>query len=113
MDSLREKIRNFVKEREWEKFHSPKNLAMGLSVEAAELLEIFLWLKEEESWELDEKKMADLRQEIGDIVIYIFNIADKFNLDPIDCAKQKLELNREKYPPHLVRGSAKKYTEYR
>ncbi|MDH5298063.1 MAG: nucleotide pyrophosphohydrolase [Desulfobulbaceae bacterium] len=113
MQSLKEQVAHFAKERDWEKFHSPKNLAMGLSVETSELLEIFLWLTEEESHKLPESKLADLKEEIGDIMIYITNIANKFNIDPIECAKQKIELNRTKYPSELVRGSAKKYTEYK
>lgn len=112
MHSLKEQIAHFVKERDWEKYHSPKNLAMGLSVEAAELLEIFLWLKEDESHDLPEDKLKNLKEEIGDIMIYLTNIANKFDLDPIECAKQKIELNKKKYPSELVKGSAKKYTEY-
>lgn len=85
---------------------------MGLNVEAAELLEIFLWLTEEESHNLPESKLAELKEEIGDIMIYLTNLANKFDLDPIECAKQKIELNKTKYPSELVKGSAKKYTEY-
>jgi dCTP diphosphatase len=112
MEPLKEQIELFAKERDWDKYHSPKNLAMGLSVEASELLEIFLWLSEEESKTLPESKLADLKQEIGDIMIYLTNLANKFGLDPIECAKQKIELNKVKYPSNLVKGSAKKYTEY-
>lgn len=112
MQSLKKQIEHFAKERDWEKYHSPKNLAMGLNIEAAELLEIFLWLTEEESHNLPEPKLAELKEEIGDIMIYLTNLANKFNLDPIECAKQKIELNKTKYPSELVKGSAKKYTEY-
>ena len=113
MNSLKEQVVLFAKERDWEKYHSPKNLAMGLSVEASELLEIFLWLSEEESQKLPESKLNELKEEIGDIMIYLTNLANKFGLDPIECAKQKIELNRAKYPSELVKGSAKKYTEYK
>lgn len=113
MKSLTKQVALFAQERDWEKFHSPKNLAMGLSVEASELLEIFLWLSEEESKNLPENKLSELKEEIGDIMIYLTNLANKFGLDPIECAKQKIEINRSKYPSELVKGSAKKYTEYK
>jgi len=113
MESLKKDLENFVKERDWDKYHSPKNLAMGLSIEASELLEIFLWLTEEESHNLSERKLTDLKEEIGDIMIYLTNLANKFDLDPIECAKRKIELNRTKYPSDLVKGSAKKYSEYK
>ncbi len=112
MKLLKEEIRKFVKDRDWEKYHSPKNLAMGLSVEAAELLEIFLWLTEEESRGLTDDQLSHLKEEIGDIMIYLVNLADKYNLDPVHCAKEKIKLNRDKYPAHVVKGSAKKYSEY-
>ena len=112
MKSLKEQVALFAKERDWEKYHSPKNLAMGLSVETSELLEIFLWLTEEESQNLSENKLNNLKEEIGDVMIHLTNLANKFGLDPIECAKQKIELNKLKYPSELVKGSAKKYTEY-
>lgn len=113
MDTLKKQIANFAKERDWDKYHSPKNLAIGLAVEASELLEIFLWLTEDESRNLPESKLDNIKEEIGDVMIYLVNIANQFGLDPIECAKRKLELNKEKYPRDLVRGSAKKYTEYK
>jgi NTP pyrophosphatase (non-canonical NTP hydrolase) len=113
VDRLLDDIRQFVREREWETFHSPKNLAAGLTVEAAELLEIFLWLTPEESRQLPADKLAMVREELGDVLIFLVNLADKFGLDPVDCARAKMRLNREKYPAELVRGSAKKYNEYR
>jgi dCTP diphosphatase len=113
MESLKKQIKIFARERDWDKYHSPKNLAMALSVEASELSEIFLWLSEKESINLSENKLADLKEEIGDVMIYLTNLATKFDLDPIECAKQKIQLNITKYPSELVRGSAKKYTEYK
>jgi len=112
MEELKKNLKDFVEKREWFKYHSPKNLAIGLSVEAAELLEIFIWLTEEESKELDKKQLTVLKEEIGDIMIYLINLAEQFDLDPLECAKQKLELNKSKYPSNLVKGSAKKYNEY-
>jgi len=112
MKSLQEQVANFAKERDWEKYHSPKNLAMALSVEVSELLEIFLWLSDKESQKLPEDKLNNLKEEIGDIIIYLANLANKFGIDPIECAREKLELNKLKYPSELVKGNAKKYTEY-
>ena len=112
MKSLEKEIVDFAKERDWEKFHSPKNLAIGLSVEASELLEIFLWLTEEESNKLNKDQIANLKQEIGDVLIYLINLSTKFGLDPVECAREKLEINKAKYPSNVVMGSAKKYTEY-
>jgi len=112
MQELRQAIRDFVHEREWEKYHSPRNLAMGLTIEAAELLELFLWRPEGGSQDLNESELRSLRHEIGDVMIYLVNLADRFDLDPVDCAREKLALNREKYPVDKVKGSSRKYTEY-
>ena len=112
IESLKQKIRQFAQERDWERYHSPKNLIMALSVEASELLEIFQWLSEEESYQLDNSQLSQLKEEIGDVLIYLTGLADKFDLDPIDCAEAKIKLNEAKYPPHIVKGSAKKYTDY-
>jgi len=113
LDDLKQRIRSFAKDRDWEEYHSPKNLAIGLTIEAGELLEIFLWLSEEQSKMLGEKRLQELRDEIGDVMIFLTNLADKFGLDPVDCAWQKLAVNERKYPPQLVKGSARKYSEYR
>jgi NTP pyrophosphatase (non-canonical NTP hydrolase) len=113
MKTLKKEISKFVKERNWDKYHSPKNLAMGLSIEASELSEIFLWLTEEESKKLNNNQLTNLKEEIGDIMVYLTNLADKFDLDPIQCAKEKIKQNKNKYPAKVVKGSAKKYTEYK
>ena len=112
IELLKQKIREFARERDWEKYHSPKNLAMALSVEVAELIEIFQWVSEEESYQLNEGQFTALRDEIGDVLIYLTGLADKFDLDPIECAEAKIELNKIKYPSNIVKGSAKKYNEY-
>lgn len=109
---LQESLRAFVAARDWTQFHSPKNLAAGLATEAAEILEIFLWLTEAESSQLSVDKLARLRDEIGDVQLYLINLADKFALDPLECASAKLKVNEVKYPVERVRGSAKKYNEY-
>lgn len=110
MEKLKSAIKEFIKERDWEQYHAPKNLAMALSVEAAEIVEIFQWKKPEDP--LNEEEEEALRQEIGDVLIYLIELADKFEIDIIEAAKYKLTLNQNKYPAHLVRGKAKKYTEY-
>ena len=113
MELLKEKIREFVRERDWDKYHSPKNLAMGVSVEAAELLEVFLWLTEDESKTLTEEQLTSVKHEIGDVMIHLTNLADRLGLDPMECALEKVDLNQAKYPATMVKGSAKKYTEYK
>jgi NTP pyrophosphatase (non-canonical NTP hydrolase) len=110
---LRSKIAAFIDERDWEQFHSPKNLAMALSVEVAEIVEHFQWLTEEQSRTLPPEKLAEVREEIGDVMIYLTELSEKLGLDPVEAAKSKLEINRQKYPAELVKGKASKYTEFR
>jgi dCTP diphosphatase len=113
MNDLRGAIRVFIEERDWEQFHSPKNLAMALSVEASEIVEHFQWLTEEQSQNLPSEKLAEIREEIGDVMIYLTELADKLGIDPVEAAKAKVEINGHKYPADLVKGKASKYTEYR
>jgi dCTP diphosphatase len=113
LEDLRSTIDAFIRERDWEQFHSPKNLAMALSVEVAEVIEHFQWLTEEQSTNLPPEKLAEIREEIGDVMIYLVELADKLGIDPVDAAKAKVEINTKKYPVDLVRGKASKYTEYR
>ena len=112
MNELIKMIRHFDAERDWAQFHSPKNLAMALSVEVAELVEIFQWMSERESAKLSEDKQARLAEEIGDVMIYLANLADKFGVNPVTAAKRKLKLNEAKYPREIAKGSARKYSEY-
>lgn len=112
MNNLIKKLRDFASERDWEQFHSPKNLAMALSVEVSEIVEIFQWMKEEESYNLNPEKLQRFREEIGDVMIYLTKLADKFGIDPLEAAKEKIEINEKKYPADVVRGKAKKYDEY-
>lgn len=109
--NLTELLREFAKERDWDQFHSPKNLAMAMAVEAAELLEYFQWLTEEQSRTLPPEKLEQVREEIGDVLIYLARLADRLDIDPLAAAFAKVEKNRVKYPADKVRGSAKKYTE--
>jgi dCTP diphosphatase len=113
LEDLRSAIRAFIEERDWQQFHSPKNLAMALSVEVAEVVEHFQWLTEEQSRSLSPKKLAEVREEIGDVMIYLTELADKLGIDPVEAAKAKVAINGQKYPAELVKGKASKYTEYR
>ena len=108
---LAAKLRTFASERDWDQFHSPKNLVMALSVEVSELMEHFQWLTEEQSSALPPEKLQQVREEIGDVLIYLTRLADKLGVDMLEAAAEKLEVNRAKYPVEKVRGSAKKYTE--
>jgi NTP pyrophosphatase (non-canonical NTP hydrolase) len=112
MEILKKRLREFARERDWEQYHSPKNLAMALSVEVAEIVELFQWLSEEESKTLGADKRAELEEEIGDVLIYLVNLADKFEIDPLHAAMEKLEKNAKKYPAQTVKGKSLKYTEY-
>ena len=112
LKKLTEEISTFVQEREWQQFHSPKNLAMALSVECAELVEIFQWKTERESYTADRETLKKIEEEIGDIMIYLTTLSLKFNIDPLQAALEKMEINRAKYPAEKVKGSAKKYSSY-
>ena len=112
MHSLIEKLRVFADERDWDQFHSPKNLAMALSVEVGELLEHFQWLTSEQSSSLPPQKMSQVREEIGDVLIYLVRQSDKLGIDPLAAAIDKLDKGEKMYPSDRVRGLAKKYTEY-
>lgn len=109
---LREKLRAFAQARDWDQFHSPKNLSMALMVEAAELMEHFQWLSEAQSGSLAPEVKAAVAEELADILLYLVRLADKLDVDLLEAALQKLEKNAAKYPAEKVRGSAKKYSEY-
>ena len=112
MQALRDRLRQFVAERDWDKFHSPKNLAMALSVEASELMEHFQWLTEDESRRLAPAKLAEVRDEMADVLVYLVRLADKLDVNLLEAAAQKIEKNVAKYPADKVRGSMKKYSDY-
>ncbi len=111
IDQLRGQLRQFAAERDWDQFHSPKNLAMALSVEAAELLEIFQWLDDAQSARLTPPAMAAASDEIADVLLYLVRLSDKLGIDPIASAQRKLVANAAKYPADKARGTSKKYTE--
>jgi NTP pyrophosphatase (non-canonical NTP hydrolase) len=110
MEELKTLIKQFIKARDWEQFHAPKNLALALSVEAAEIVEIFQWKKEDQA--LNPEEIESLRQEIGDVLVYMLELADKYKIDIIQAAKDKMDLNEKRYPVEKVRGKAEKYTTY-
>ena len=111
LHTLTQSLRDFAKARDWEQFHSPKNLAAALTVEAAELLEHFQWLTEEQSRKLPADKKADVAAEAADVLLYLLQLCDKLGIDLLKAAHAKLIANGEKYPVDRARGSSKKYTE--
>jgi len=112
LDELRDRLRAFAAARDWEQFHTPKNLAMALMVEVAEVAEHLQWLTGEESSDLPEAKRQAVAEEIGDVLIYLTRLADRLEIDPVAAAHAKVAVNAAKYPADRVRGSAAKYTEY-
>jgi NTP pyrophosphatase (non-canonical NTP hydrolase) len=110
---LRESVREFVDERDWDQFHTPKNLSSALAVEAAELLEHFQWLRDGRAEELGEDKLRAVRHEMADVLVYLVRLADKLDVDLMAAVQEKMVLNRAKYPADQVRGDARKYTEYK
>ncbi|HBM16086.1 MAG TPA: nucleotide pyrophosphohydrolase [Lentisphaeria bacterium] len=113
LDSLKQKIEHFAREREWEQYHSPKNLSMALAVEAAELIEEFQWLTEKESRNLSEEKLQKVKDEIGDIFIYLLRISGVLDIDIIEAGHAKFKKNEIKYPVDKCKGSSRKYDEYK
>ena len=111
LEHLRDQLRAFAAARDWDQFHSPKNLAMALSAESGELLEIFQWLTEEQSRSLATEARAAASDEIADVFLYLIRLSDTLGIDPIAAANRKLLSNATKYPVDKARGSNKKYTE--
>jgi dCTP diphosphatase len=108
---LRNVLRQFASDRDWDKFHSPKNLAIALSVEAAELLEHFQWLSDAESADLSVATRISVREELADVLLYLIRLADKLNVDLANAAAEKIQINAAKYPVAKARGTSKKYTD--
>ena len=98
MEKLQQSISDFIEKRNWQQFHTPKNLAMALTVETAELLEIFQWMTAEESCHLDKKILTHVEEEIGDVMIYLTTLAASLGLDPLLAARKKLQMNAIKHP---------------
>ncbi len=110
LQDIIEKLIQFRDERDWAQFQTAKNLAISISLEAAELLEHFQWTTEDE--DLSQEKINSLSEEVADILIYLLLFANKLDIDPVQAAKDKIEKNAKKYPADQVRGKSAKYTEY-
>lgn len=110
LPALRELIRQFVDERDWAQFHTPKNLAMAMSIEAAEVMEHFQWLPT--GRELADDKRREVGHELADVLVYLVRLADVLDIDLPAAVAEKMQINRQKYPADQVRGDARKYDEY-
>ncbi len=111
LQPLVDALRAFAAERQWEQFHTPKNLACALSVEVAELLEHFQWMNEAQSQALTDSKKAEVSAEAADVFLYLLQLCDKLGIDLVAAAHAKMQVNAEKYPAALARGTAAKYTD--
>lgn len=112
IEELKLKLKEFSQVRDWEQFHSPKNLSMALSVEASELVEHFQWMTEAQSADLSPQRHAAVAFEMADIFIFLLRLSDQLNVDLMEITKRKMELNNKRYPVDKVKGSSKKYNEY-
>lgn len=110
-EDLSQRLAEFAAERDWEQFHSPKNLAMALAAEAGELLEHFQWLTEAQSADLPPESLEAVALELADLQVYLVRLADKLGVDLVAAAHRKIDLNAEKYPVDRARGHARKYTD--
>jgi dCTP diphosphatase len=108
---LRDELRKFADERDWDQYHSPKNLASALAVEAAELLECFQWLTEDQSRNLAPADLEKARHEMADVLNYLVRLADKLDVNLLEAAAEKIALNARKYPVDKARGNARKYSD--
>jgi NTP pyrophosphatase (non-canonical NTP hydrolase) len=111
ISKIQNQLENFATERDWEQFHTPKNLSMALSVEASELVEIFQWLRAEESISPDKKQTDAIKSEVADIAMYLLRFCSILEIDIEEAIKNKLEKNAEKYPVNLSKGNAQKYNQ--
>jgi len=113
LQELKERMAAFVRERDWEQYHAPKNLSMSIAIEAAELMEHFQWLTVEQSKALDAEALEEIGEELADIVIYALSMANTLGLDLSETVLAKMAKNIRKYPKEKVRGKSHKYTYYR
>ena len=109
VEGIARDLQQFALDRDWGRFHSPKNLASALVVEAGELLEHFQWLSEEQSRDLSESSRSAVAAEIADVLVYLVQLCTSLGIDPIAAANDKLRVNAKKYPVELSSGSSKKY----
>ena len=111
LNGLKKRLRDFANARDWDQFHSPKNLSMALSAEVAEIVEHFQWLTEDQSKSLPLQKLSEVEEELADTFIYLIRLADKLDVDLLEAAKNKIKVNEQKYPIDQSKGNSKKYTE--
>ena len=111
ISKIQNQLQKFASERDWEQFHSPKNLSMALSVEASELVEIFQWLTLEESNFPDQKQLDSIRSEVADIAMYLIRFCDVLEINLEEAIEEKFIENGNKYPIELSKGSSKKYNQ--
>ena len=111
LEEWREMVRQFVVDRDWDKHHNPKNMAICLTVEAAEVLEHFMWTPDVETANLDPAKRREVAHELADVMQGVIRLADLLNIDLDAAFREKMALNCAKYPPEKVQGRAVKYTE--
>ncbi|WP_018991558.1 nucleotide pyrophosphohydrolase [Aromatoleum toluclasticum] len=109
LDELRDALRAFAAERDWERFHTPKNLAMALSGEAGEVIEHFQWLSGEDSVALPEQTRGEVALELADVLLYLVRLADVLGVDLADAARTKMRINADRYPVDKARGRSEKY----
>ena len=112
LDDLNAQLLAFARERDWEQFHSPKNLSMALAGEAGELLEHFQWLNEESSYQLSLGKKDEVALEMADILIYLIRLSERLDVDLVDAAYRKMAINKARYPKDRVHGDARRAEEY-
>lgn len=110
---LRNKVRRFVDDRDWKKYHNPKDVAVSIAIEAAELMEHFQWINENEIDAVVQERIAELQDEIADIVIYCLSFANAIGIDLSQAVTEKINRNQSRYPIEEVKGNYKKYTELR
>lgn len=108
-ENLKNRLREFAQARDWEQFHNPKNLAMALIVEAAELTEHFQWLTPEQAYALPEKQKKEIALEMADIQIYLSRLADRLDIDLLAVTNEKIAINEKRFPPDKVMGNQDKY----
>ncbi|MFT6068353.1 MAG: NTP pyrophosphatase (non-canonical NTP hydrolase) [Bacteriovoracaceae bacterium] len=112
IEKLKKKFSQFANERDWEQFHTPKNITMALSVEASELMEIFQWLKTGSKDELSKEQLNQVKEELADVLLYSIRLADLLDINLEEAIPEKMEQNAQKYPVEKARGNSKKYTEF-
>ena len=112
LNKLSERVLRFAKERDWEQFHAPKNLALSILIEAGELAEHFQWQTTEQSEVMDEKKRHEVAMEMADVFIYLIRLAQRTDIDLLQAALDKIENNEQRYPADKVRGDSRKYNQY-